>query len=610
MVELRALGLVHGHSEDGLHRPQPPGAHLDDLGAPSEGGHDAFRAGHHHPGVPVGQPEALVVGRDQERSSDIPLAALAEALDLLAQPALDQGRPGRHAVGPAAVPAQQAKRAEGGHGAPPVAVARRRHHRPPGLHGDRPHLVGRRLGGSGVDPAHGAGPGGQGRLDRGGLPPADGGRELADGAAEAVDPAQDHHAVAHRPAPRRRAGLEGLAAQGAEGLEGLGAHDEPVAHRADQIAEHGAGLDRRQLLGVPDQDQPGLGPHRGEQPGHQRERDHRGLVDHHHVVGQVRPGAGPGARARRIPPEQAVQCRPPQPEEDGAHRIGHGQARRLGAHRLLQAQRRLSGRRGQGNKGPRSTGGRLFDEHGEQSGDRRRLAGARTSGDDRQAAQRRRSGRGTLEVGVLGPVEVGGERGPEAGGVDPRGGALGPLEHGGGDRGLVAPVAVEVEAGALQAQRRPRPGQRAGRHLVDPGAGLGPGEVVQGRRVPPLVGTHGGSDPGQVDEDVAEARAAHGEGDGQEHRLGRLGAEDPEAPGHVDVGGAQDRRRVEGGEQPGRLQRPLGPGALGDRRGAHRPRPSSSSLAASTRAGGGRHHHTPGAGSLGLAGGPMPRTNR
>ena len=53
--------------------------------------------------------------------------------------------------------------------------------------------------------------------------------------------------------------------------------------------------------GVADQDQPGVGPDRLDQPRHQRQRHHRGLVDDHDVVGQAvergRGGSGCGCRA-------------------------------------------------------------------------------------------------------------------------------------------------------------------------------------------------------------------------------------------------------------------------------------------------------------------------
>ena len=100
-----------------------------------------------------------------------------------------------------------------------------------------------------------------------------------------------------------------LAGHRGELVAGCLAHAEALRGRADDVAEHGAGLHRGQLLGVADQDEPGFGTHRLDQAGHHRERDHRGLVDHDHVVRQpvqpVVPEAGPVARVETEQPVQA-----------------------------------------------------------------------------------------------------------------------------------------------------------------------------------------------------------------------------------------------------------------------------------------------------------------
>jgi hypothetical protein len=56
---------------------------------------------------------------------------------------------------------------------------------------------------------------------------------------------------------------------------------------ADDVAEHGAGLHRDELLGVADQHQAGRRADRLEQAGHERQRHHRGLVDDDHLVGEL-----------------------------------------------------------------------------------------------------------------------------------------------------------------------------------------------------------------------------------------------------------------------------------------------------------------------------------
>ncbi len=44
--------------------------------------------------------------------------------------------------------------------------------------------------------------------------------------------------------------------------------------RADDVAEHGAGLDRGELAGVADEDEAGVGADGFDEAGHQRQRDH------------------------------------------------------------------------------------------------------------------------------------------------------------------------------------------------------------------------------------------------------------------------------------------------------------------------------------------------
>ena len=79
------------------------------------------------------------------------------------------------------------------------------------------------------------------------------------------------------------------------------------------VGQHGAGLDRGQLVRVADQHQPRGRPDRLDQPGHQGERHHRHLVDHHDVVRQLVAGVVPEpAPGLRQPAEQPVQGRRPQ----------------------------------------------------------------------------------------------------------------------------------------------------------------------------------------------------------------------------------------------------------------------------------------------------------
>ena len=118
----------------------------------------------------------------------------------------------------------------------------------------------------------------------------------------------------------------------------------------DDVAEHGAGLDRRELARVADEDQARVRAHRLDQPGHQRQRHHRGLVDDHDVVRQpVAAVVAEAAVAARAPAEQAVQRRGLELEQRAAgSRRSTSSRGRLGVHRLLRAARRpcRSARRG------------------------------------------------------------------------------------------------------------------------------------------------------------------------------------------------------------------------------------------------------------------------
>ena len=144
------------------------------------------------------------------------------------------------------------------------------------------------------------------------------------------------------------------------------------------ICQHRPGVDRRQLIGVADQDQPGGRPQRRQQGGHQIERNHRHLIDDDHIMGQrvqfipaetaARAGTqegmqGTGGRAAKPPPGFRL-VRPT------------GQGRGQG---LLHAVGRLAGECGQGHhRGPVNQ----VVQHLQQPGDGGGLAGTRPSGDD------------------------------------------------------------------------------------------------------------------------------------------------------------------------------------------------------------------------------------
>src|SRR5207247_9203106 len=65
-------------------------------------------AGDDHAGVAVEEAQAVVVLRDEQRPADVP-GVLGEAVEFVREPALDDAVPGRDAVGPAAVGAEEAE---------------------------------------------------------------------------------------------------------------------------------------------------------------------------------------------------------------------------------------------------------------------------------------------------------------------------------------------------------------------------------------------------------------------------------------------------------------------------------------------------------------------
>ena len=82
-------------------------------------------------------------------------------------------------------------------------------------------------------------------------------------------------------------------------------HGGPTA--ATEVPEHGSRLHRGELVRVPQKHQAGAGPEGGEDPLHQEEIHHGGLVDYDQVVIQgmipvMAEAAGPGRE-----PEEAVQ---------------------------------------------------------------------------------------------------------------------------------------------------------------------------------------------------------------------------------------------------------------------------------------------------------------
>ena len=121
---------------------------------------------------------------------------------------------------------------------------------------------------------------------------------------------------------------------------------------------------------------------------HQRQRHHRGLVDDHDVVGEaVAAVVAEAAVAARPPAEQPVQRRGLQPASSCAGRSKlTSSPSGLLVDRLLEPRRGLAGRGRERDQRPGRPGGRrLLGQQRDDPRDRRRLAGARAAGHDREA---------------------------------------------------------------------------------------------------------------------------------------------------------------------------------------------------------------------------------
>ena len=392
-----------------------------------------------------------------------------------------------------------------------------------------------------------------------------------------------------------------------------------VGGGADEVAEHGAGLDGGELLRVADEDQPRVAAHRLQQARRHRERHHRGLVDDDDVVRQLVAAVVPEAvGAAGAPAEQPVEGRRPRLEQSRPLRLAQLERRRFLVHGFLQPRGGLPGRRGEGDERRRLAGrlGLLVEED-EDARDGGRLARAGAAADDGEAAQHAGRGGEALEVGLVSveqPCQPVGEHGR----VDVvRGLVAG--EEVGGDEAFVAPVAVEVERRADEAERPVLPAvladgdQRARGEAADPRLGLRPRQLLQvDRRVE--VGGCGGGDRGEVDADRSESGCADGQRGREQRVLVLLLCELREAEGDVDVGGGQHSRLVEGAQDAGGAPYVAGVVEVDRVERAHvvPPPRSSRSLSASTSGAGGRQAKTPHGcpSTRGVPGPVIPRRNR
>ena len=163
--------------------------------------------------------------------------------------------------------------------------------------------------------------------------------------------------------------------------------------RPDDVAEHSARLDRRQLPRVADEDEPRLAgapprpasPSARARPSTSRRRSRRRGAAGCRGGG----GSGCGCPGRQPSSRCSVDALKREQLRTDAGRRRRARAPRV--HRLLEPRGRLAGRRREGDERRAARGG-LLGQQRDDPRDGRRLAGARPAGDDREAPQDR--GRG------------------------------------------------------------------------------------------------------------------------------------------------------------------------------------------------------------------------
>ena len=366
--------------------------------------------------------------------------------------------------------------------------------------------------------------------------------ERGDGAAEAPDVVERHDPVddagRQRPARARAASRRRLGTAGGAG----------------EVAEHRAGLDRRELVRVADQHQPGVRAHRLEQPGHQRQRHHRRLVDDDHVVGQpVVPVVPEPAAARAASPAAGAGSRPVRARSVGAGRPRRDAPPAAGPPpcRWVRPARSAAVRRGRSRSSASSLAtvvvlpvpGPPASTVTERSAATAAaqplpvLAGV-ARGAEQPVQRRRAAGRGRPAPRS---VHTASARAAELG----------------ADQLLLPPVPLEVEQPVDQPQRppvrrgRPVGDERARGARRDPGRRVGPRQAGD---VDELVARaqHRAPDRGQVDAHRPEPHRAHGQREREQH-LARRSSPPSRASRAATCtsAGSSTPARVERGQQPG-----------------------------------------------------------
>ena len=319
-----------------------------------------------------------------------------------------------------------------------------------------------------------------------GVAAADGLGQVGDRAGEAVDAAEDDDPVADRDAGRRLGRGHRLPRDLGEAGACRLAHQQRVGGRADEVAEHGAGLDRGELLRVADEDQPRVAADRLEQPRHQRERHHRRLVDDRRRRAAAGCGgrAGSGWRCRRASRAAGAGSTP------SSRAVAPAPARSARAPPLPRARPPPAARRPcrSARRARRAGVGAPAASACSSSRTRMRVTvvvlpvpgppptTARRRSTHVAAARRWRSGSS--------PANSRASPSASTAGVDVARGLVAGEEVG-GDEALVPPVAVEVERRADEAERSVLPAvladgdERARGEAVDPRLGLRPRQRLQ-----------------------------------------------------------------------------------------------------------------------------------
>ena len=180
--------------------------------------------------------------------------------------------------------------------------------------------------------------------DRVGVASPNGVGDARDPAAKALDSLEHDDAVADRRVRGRVPSRDVVAGDLREPFADPLSDEKLAARQADDVAENCPGLDGRELPGVADEDQSRIRSYGFQEPTHERERDHRRLVDDHHVVGQaVAAGMSEAAVAVRSPAEEAVKRGGLELGELRANPVAHRQRERLLADGLLEPGGRLAG---------------------------------------------------------------------------------------------------------------------------------------------------------------------------------------------------------------------------------------------------------------------------